>query len=208
MTPTDPRRDAPSYHRNIGPILDVLKPELANIGGNALEVGSGQHIAAFGKTYPNLTWWPTEYAPDNLPSINAWVGTENLTNVMPAIQLDASLSDWALDRDGRPPNQLDVMFTANVIHISPWPVCEGIIQGAARHLTPGAKLFFYGPFLRADVSTAPGNLAFDEDLRARNPQWGIRNFEDVAAYAAAAGLQHVKLTEMPANNLILQFQKS
>ena len=209
MSLADPRRDAPTFHRNIGPILEVLKPRISTTPGHALEIGSGsgQHVIAFAKAFPNLTWWPTEYAQENIASIDAWRETEGMANVQPANQLDASQTDWKMGVDGRPPNAIDAIFTANVIHISPWEVCTGIVQGAARHLTSGGSLFFYGPFIRADRVTAPSNTAFDQDLRSRNSLWGIRNLADVSAVATNAGFEEPKTTEMPANNLIVQFQK-
>lgn len=207
MNTPDPRRDAPSYHRNIGPITEVLKGILADRPGHALEVGSGsgQHVTSFAKSFPQLTWWPTEYDHDNIASIDAWRTAEGTTNIQPAIQLDASKDNWALGLAGRPPAELDAIFTANVIHISPWVVCAGIIQGAGRHLSSGGSLILYGPFMRADHPTAPSNTAFDEDLRSRNPQWGIRNLEDVSQLGREAGLAEPELTEMPANNLIVHF---
>jgi hypothetical protein len=90
-----------------------------------------------------------------------------------------------------------------MIHIAPWACCAGLMQGAARHLAPGGLLVTYGPYLEDDVPTAPGNVAFDADLRARNPAWGLRRREDVAAVAAQAGLRLLDRVAMPANNLLL-----
>ncbi|MEM9356768.1 MAG: DUF938 domain-containing protein [Pseudomonadota bacterium] len=210
MTTTDARRDAPSFHRNIVPISGVLNEILPQGPGNFLEIGSGsgQHIVAFAKQFPELTLWPTELAPENIASVDAWRTTEATTNVQPAVSLDASQSDWELGADGRPPATLNAIFSANVIHISPWSVCAGIIQGAGRHLQPGGSLLFYGPFFRADHETAPSNLAFDQDLRSRDPDWGIRNLGDLSKLAQQAGLADALVTEMPANNLILNFVKN
>ncbi len=210
MTTTDARRDAPSFHRNIVPITEVLKETLPQGPGNFLEIGSGsgQHIVAFAKQFPEFTWWPTEFAPENIASIDAWRSTEAATNVQPPVSLDASQCDWQLGADGRPPATLNAIFSANVIHISPWSVCAGIIAGAGRHLQTGGSLLFYGPFFRADHETAPTNLAFDQDLRSRHPDWGIRQLDDLKELARQAGLAEPVITEMPANNLILNFVKS
>lgn len=209
MTNADRRLDAPSYHRNIGPITEVLKTILPNSAEHVLEVGSGsgQHVTAFAKAFPDITWWPTEYDPDNIASINAWRDSEGVTNVQPGIQLDAAQADWALGTDGTPPAALDAVFSANVIHISPWEVCAGIVRGAGHNVRTGGSLIFYGPFFRTDVATVASNHAFDQDLRARNPQWGIRNLDDVGQRASEAGFAPPKITEMPANNLIVRFVK-
>ncbi|MEM7748388.1 MAG: DUF938 domain-containing protein [Pseudomonadota bacterium] len=207
MMTTDARRDAPSFHRNIVPISEVLKATLPAGPGDVLEVGSGsgQHIVAFAKQFPKLTWWPTEFARENIASIDAWRTTEATTNVQPAISLDASKLDWELGTNDRPPTALDAIFSANVIHISPWSVCAGIIQGAGRHLKSGGSLLFYGPFFRAEYETAPTNTAFDQDLRSRDPNWGIRHLDELNQLAQQSGLADPIITEMPANNLILNF---
>ena len=72
---------------------------------------------------------------------------------------------------------------------------------------PGGLLYLYGPYVRKDRETAPSNLAFDASLRARDPRWGLRRVEDVAAVADAEGLAFQRLLEMPANNLSLIFRR-
>jgi hypothetical protein len=99
----------------------------------------------------------------------------------------------------------DAMYCANMLHISPWATCAALMQGAARHLARGGLLLTYGPYLEDGVPTSPGNMAFDESLRARNPAWGIRHLGDVAAEAQRAGLAVLERHAMPANNLLLVF---
>ncbi len=94
-----------------------------------------------------------------------------------------------------------------MIHISPWAATEGLVRGAAAILSPGAPLYLYGPYRRAGVPTAPSNEAFDRDLRGRDPAWGLRELEAVAALAAAAGFSGPAVTEMPANNLSIVFRR-
>ena len=55
--------------------------------------------------------------------------------------------------------------------------------------------------------TAPSNQAFDRNLRDRNPNWGLRDLEAVAAMAQSVGFSAPVITEMPANNLSLVFQR-
>jgi hypothetical protein len=82
------------------------------------------------------------------------------------------------------------------------------MQGAARHLSAAGRLVTYGPYLEDGVPTAPGNQAFDADLRARHPAWGLRRREAVEAEAARAGLRLEERVAMPANNLLLVFGRS
>ena len=94
-----------------------------------------------------------------------------------------------------------------MIHISPWAATEGLITGASRILPSGGILFLYGPYIEADIETAPSNLAFDLDLKRRNPDWGLRRLEEVTALASRHGLALSERIAMPANNLALFFRK-
>jgi hypothetical protein len=99
------------------------------------------------------------------------------------------------------------MFNLNMVHISPWAATEGLFAGAARLLPPGAPLYLYGPYRRDGVPTEPSNEAFDQSLKARNPEWGLRRVEDVIALATRTGLGFERLVEMPANNLSVIFRR-
>jgi hypothetical protein len=94
-----------------------------------------------------------------------------------------------------------------MVHISPWAATLGLFAGAARLLETGAPLYLYGPYRRGDQPTAPSNLAFDADLRARDPAWGLRALETVSAAADAAGFTRAAIVAMPANNLSLIFRR-
>ena len=116
------------------------------------------------------------------------------------VRLDASAADWRLPALGLP-SQFIAIFCANVIHISPWAVAEGLFAGAARHLRAGGRLFLYGPFKRDGEHNAPSNAAFDESLRSRNPEWGVRDTPSLrAARHEATGFVLSQLVEMPSNN--------
>ena len=97
------------------------------------------------------------------------------------------------------------MFCANVVHIAPWRVAEGLFAGAGRYLRADGLLFLYGPFKRGGKHTAISNAVFDSSLREGNPEWGVRDIEAVEALAAAVGLALVGAIEMPSNNLTLVF---
>ncbi len=197
--PTDARRFSPSAARNRDPILQALRPRLP-AAGLVLEVasGTGEHCAHLAAALPGLRFQPTDPDPDALASIDAWCGA--LANVRPALALDAAAADW-------PVAAADAVLCINMIHIAPWEATVGLVAGAARVLAPGGMLALYGPYMRDGRHTGPGNVAFDADLRARNPAWGVRALEDVAALAAAVGFGVPEVVKMPADNLVLVFRR-
>jgi hypothetical protein len=83
-----------------------------------------------------------------------------------------------------------------------------LLRGAGRLLAEGAPLCLYGPYRRAGVETAPSNEAFDESLKARDREWGLRDLEAVAAEAEQHGLALEQVVEMPANNISALFRKA
>jgi SAM-dependent methyltransferase len=207
-TPTaDGRLDAPAFHRNWRPIWSVLAGFLPNKTGDVLELGSGtgQHIVEFARNAPNITWWPSDPDEMHLRSIAAWRLAAKLANLRPPARIDVSDPDWRLPPKLGPSHRLLAIFCANVLHIAPWRVAEGLFAGAARHLRADGRVFVYGPFMRNGRHTAPSNAAFDASLRSANAEWGVREAGDVAALAARNGLRMIELVEMPANNLILMF---
>lgn len=192
------RRCSPAAERNRAPILVELQ-RLLPPRGLLLEIasGTGQHAAFCSDGLPGWQWQPSDADPGAHASIAAWC--EALPRVRPPLHLDVTAPAWPVHEP------LDAIFCANLLHITPWACCTALMQGAARHLAPHGLLVTYGPYLEDEVSTSPGNLAFDADLRARNPAWGIRRREDVQAEAARAGLALRERIAMPANNLMLVF---
>lgn len=192
---------SPAAERNKQPILDALVRILGAAGGSALEIaaGTGQHAAWFAAALPAWSWQPTEADARMLPALARRVEAVALANLRAPLRLDAAAPSWPLE------DRFDAIYCANMLHIAPWSACAGLMQGAARHLRPGGLLVTYGPYLEDGVPTAPGNLAFDEDLRARNAAWGLRRLGDVAAEAQRAGLALRERHAMPANNLLLVF---
>lgn len=195
---------SPAADRNKQPILDVLRKVLPD-HGTALEIasGTGQHVAWFAANLPQWTWQPSDAMPAALDSISAWVAEQGLLNVRPPLQLDVMAPEW-LPGDA----QFDLVYCANMLHISPWATCAALMQGSARHLAAGGLLVTYGPYLEDGAPTSEGNLAFDQSLRAQDPAWGIRRKEDVAQEAARAGLRLRARHAMPANNLLLLWEKA
>ncbi|MFT4196264.1 DUF938 domain-containing protein [Ottowia sp.] len=203
-----PLPHSPAAERNRVPILVHLQALLPPTG-RALEIasGTGQHAAHFAAALPGWTWQPTDADDALFGAIAGWSREAGARNVLPPRRLDVRDAAWPSDDGPRFDTPFDLVFAANLLHISPWEGCAGLMLGAARHLSPGGLLVTYGPYLEDDVPTAPSNLAFDADLRARNPAWGLRRLADVANEAGRAGLAPRERHAMPANNLLLVFDR-
>ncbi|TXI20979.1 MAG: DUF938 domain-containing protein [Roseateles sp.] len=191
------RLHSPAAERNAPPILAALQQHLPP-QGLLLEIasGSGQHAAHCSAGLPGWQWQPSDRDDALLASIAAWCADR--PNVRPPLRLDVLAAGWP-----GVPTTLDAIFCANMIHIAPWACTAALMQGAARHLAPEGQLFTYGPYLEDEHPTAPSNLAFDDDLKARDPAWGLRRLADVAHEAAVVGLVLRERVQMPANNLLL-----
>lgn len=197
----DTRRSAPAALRNREPIADVLAEWLPR-SGLVLELasGTGEHAAFFARAFPNLEWQPSDIHRVALESIKAWRAESELPNLLEPVAIDAASPAWPVDR-------ADAILNINMVHISPWQTALGLLDGASRLLGPGAPLIFYGPWLSDSIATAPSNLDFDSDLKSRDPEWGLRKVENVAAEAKKRGLLFFEQRPMPANNLMLLFKK-
>ncbi|MGY3486649.1 SAM-dependent methyltransferase [Bradyrhizobium sp. USDA 4011] len=204
----DGRLDAAAFHRNHQPIWAVLKNYLAGRSGDVLEAGSGtgQHVVYFAGRTPDIIWWPSDLHAAHLRSIEAWRVHAGFPNIQPPQPIDLSDPTWSpVSSDGKGPDKLLAIFCANVIHIAPWRVAEGLFAGASRHLRADGRLFLYGPFKRGGKHTALSNAVFDTSLRERDAEWGVRDIADVETLAKSVGLKLDRSFEMPANNMILMF---
>lgn len=129
-------------------------------------------------------------------------------NIRPPQRIDLSDPEWSpVPSGGSDPDKLLAIFCANVIHIAPWRVAEGLFAGANRHLRLGGRLFLYGPFKRDGKHTALSNAVFDTSLRGRDAEWGVRDIADLKKLARSVGLKLADAFEMPANNMILAFAR-
>jgi Protein of unknown function (DUF938) len=198
---SDLRQHAPATLRNRACILDVLRDVLPTTGV-ILEIasGTGEHVVHFAQNLTGLIFQPSDPDPDALLSISAWLEATRMPNVRPPITLDASQPPWSIA-------SADAVICINMVHISPWNATVGLMKGAAAILPPASPLYLYGPYRREGVPTAPSNKAFDRSLRYREPSWGLRDLEAVAAVAQSAGFSEPVITEMPANNLSLVFRR-
>lgn len=194
-------RHAPATLRNRDPILAALRRVLPG-AGTVLEIGSGsgEHAAYFAAALAPLRWQPSDASDSDFASITGWAREHGASTVEAPLLLDATSETWPVTR-------ADAMFSANVIHIAPWSVAEGMLRGGGRVLPPGAPLVLYGPFMRGGAHTAATNAAFDAELRRRDPSWGIRDLGAVTGFADTRGLSLEDVIEMPANNLTVVFRR-
>jgi SAM-dependent methyltransferase len=192
---------SPAVARNRDPILAVLR-EILPSRGTVLEIasGTGEHAAYFAAVFPELVWQPSDRDPDGLRSITAHRRAAALPNLLPPLELDVAAENWPVTR-------ADAVVAINMIHISPWSSTLGLMAGAERVLPPGGMLYLYGPYREAGKPLASSNAAFDQSLRERNPEWGLRELDDVCRLAARHRLELTERVEMPANNLSIVFRR-
>ena len=189
-----------SCDNNREPILSVLERLLINCS-SVLEIGSGtgQHAVYFAERLPQLVWQCSDLE-QNHAGIRQWLGEAALPNTPAPLSLDVRLHDMSGLR-------FDAVFSANVIHIMGWDAVKLMIQGAGNVLSNNGLLILYGPFNYGNRYTSDSNARFDEWLKQRNPESGIRNFENVEKLANDAQLKLLEDIAMPANNRILIWQK-
>jgi SAM-dependent methyltransferase len=202
----DGRLEGPAFGRNHDAIWSAMAEFLRDQAGDVLELGSGtgQHIAEFARRSPQLTWWPSDIIAAHLASIDAWRRAAGLANLRAPQRIDVTDAQWRWDTS-RP---LTAMLCINVLHISPWCVSQNLLAGAGRYLQDDGRLFVYGPFKRSGAHTAPSNESFDASLRAENPEWGVRDVDDLSALGNDAGLTLAETVPMPSNNLVLVFARA
>jgi Protein of unknown function (DUF938) len=196
------RLSSPAAARNTVPIGAALA-EWLPVGGLVLEIasGSGEHAVAFARRFPGLCWQPSDPDPQARASIAEWREVEGPPNLLAPLAIDVCDPTW-------PVENADAVVSINMVHISPWEASIGLIDGAARVLGEQGVLILYGPWLVDGIETAPSNLAFDADLKARDPRWGLRRVRDFADAAAERGFALEDQRAMPANNRMLLFRRS
>lgn len=192
---------SPSAQRNKAPIAEVLA-QVVPARGIVLEIasGTGQHAVHFARAMPTRTWQPSEHDPDCLRSIAAWRASEKLANLRAPLHLDVNAWPWPIESAA-------ALVCINLIHIAPWSVAEALFRGAEALLSAGGALCLYGPFRRQGRRTAPSNLAFDAQLRAQNPDWGVRDLEEVARLADGTGFDLLGTYAMPSDNSSVVFRR-
>jgi hypothetical protein len=192
--------DSAAAERNKQPILDVLKTVLPATG-LVLEIasGTGQHAVHFAANLPTLVWQPSDADPDSHAMLRYRVERMELANIRPPVTLDVHDAHWPIEA-------ASAVVCINMIHISPWTATAALCRGARSILPADAPLYLYGPFRRSGQHTAPSNAAFDVSLRERNPDWGVRDLDEVTRVAAEHDFRLDSVIPMPANNLSVIFR--
>jgi len=204
-SPSDKRLYAPATARNRDVLLEVFLAHLPKTG-TLVEVasGTGEHAAHIAAHMAPLHWQPSDIEPEKLESINAWAQTSDADNILPARRLNViedTFHDLVL------PAPLTAVSAINLIHIAPWSVAEALVQKAATTLAEDGTLLLYGPYKRGGDHTSPSNESFDQSLKSRDAEWGVRDLEAVSSLATGHGFSAPTVIEMPANNLSLIFKK-
>lgn len=197
------KRYAGATLRNRQPILAVLQQYLTR-QGSVLEIasGTGEHAVFFAGEFPRYQWYPSDREPELRASIDAWSQEYEGSNLHHPLDIDATQEPWIIEKQDL---KIDAILNINMIHISPFTACQGLMAGAKRILKPEGILYLYGPYKREGKHTAPSNEAFDRSLRMRNPQWGVRDLETVITEAKNNQLTLKEIVPMPANNLSVIF---
>lgn len=202
------RQYAPATERNRDPILGILKRVLRR-DGIILEIasGTGEHAVYFAPRFHPSIWQPSDPNPELRASIRAWAVGASLENLRPPLDLDVRDAHWPVETEAAGEQTVTSIVCTNMIHIAPWEACIGLMAGAGRILPPGGILYLYGPYKMHGAHTSPSNEVFDRQLRAQDPEWGVRDISQVEEAANAAGLALVETIPMPANNFSLIFRK-
>ena len=195
------KNHAPATTRNREFILKILREELAPTA-RVLEIasGTGEHAAFFAPALDGVTWQPSDIGQSQLDSISAWRADASTPNILQPTRVDASAPAWHVGK-------FDAVVCINMIHISPWAACQGLFAGCGRHLDDQGLIYLYGPYFANDRPREPSNIAFDESLRGRNPEWGIRHLERVDDEARSNGFKRARTVAMPANNLSIVYRR-
>lgn len=205
----DRRQYSASSQRNRDPIAEQLLGQLPPTG-TILEIasGSGEHAVHFAPLLTRHRWQPTNLEEDQIESVIDWISHSPSPNLRLPLRLDVTDKSWPVESGDYPDMPITGIFNANMIHISPFEVCEGLFAGAGRILKSGGRVFLYGPFKVGGTHTAPSNETFDQWLKSRNPAYAIRDQETVIELAAQNGLTHLEAIPMPANNFLQIFEKT
>lgn len=189
------------FESNAQPILQVLRKELPE-NANVLELasGPGQHAVYFADQLSNTHWQLSEIDPDHIPSITAYAQDARHGNIKLPLIIDAC-SEWEVEH-------VDAIVSINLLHVSSWKACCGVLRNAGRILKQGGLVLFYGPFFRSDVETAPSNLMFNSRLQQRDPEWGVPNLDQVCDEAKKYGISLKTIYDLPSNNVMVVLQKN
>ena len=185
----------PATHRNRKPIWETIQPYLSTCS-RILEIasGSGEHIEYMAARSPQIQWQPSDQNPNLMWAIDE--RNSHLPNVLRAKHIDVCSNEWHS-------LSYDVLFCANMIHISAWASTLALFA----HANPAQYLILYGPFKENGQHNSQGNINFDAALRSQHPDWGIRDITTLCALGEKHGISLLQQHPMPANNRTLIWKK-
>ena len=186
---------------NKKPILEVIGQYFEN-SDVILEIGTGtaQHAIYFAEKLRKLYWQTTDQE-EYLEGINLRLNGYTHYNLGRPLPLNVLQKNWPLEN-------CDGVFSANTSHIMNWQMVKNMFAGVSKILEPKRHFCLYGPFNFNGQYTSDSNEAFDKMLRGRDPNSGLRNFEDLQRMAESQGLSFFKQYDLPANNKILVWQQT
>lgn len=192
----------PAAERNKQPILEALQSIIPQGHGSILEISAatGQHALHFAPHFPGYDYYVSDYDQEHLKTLKRRVAASRIGNLMGPLLLDTTAALWPLA-------QIDVIYNANMMHIAPFAATVGLFRGAGRTLRAGGYLLTYGPYKVDGQHTSESNESFDASLKQRDPLWGVRDLTDLKLLADEHGLSLMQQRFMPANNLLLVWQK-
>ncbi len=191
----------PAAERNKEPIAEVLARVLP-AQGLLLEIasGTGQHAVHFASVLSGWTIQPSDFDAEHLETLRRRVTVAQEPRLLPPIAVDVT-GEAPLVRP-------TAIYCANMVHIAPWSACIGLFDLADRLLGEDGRLVTYGPYSIHGAHTADSNARFDQSLRERNPEWGVRDVDALEELARERNLRLGETHAMPANNLLLVWHRA
>ena len=191
---------SPAAQRNKNVILDELKALLMN-QRDVMEIGhgTGEHALYFAQNLDHIQWYPYDTKDYN------WILKEKMKVNSPK-NLHDPCSFHVRNNQISPPIEInfDTLYCANVFHIMHEQDVK-YLCGKLHELIK-EKIILYGPYKFDGNFTSESNQHFDQSLKARDPEMGIRNIEDIQLWLKKFKLQ--KNISMPANNNLLLFERT
>ena len=101
----------------------------------------------------------------------------------------------------------DGAYSSNTAHIMSFDGVRRMFALVGKALVDDGVFCLYGPFRHGGKFNTVSNAAFDERLRARDPNMGVRELESLDDLGCDNDLARVRLYAMPANNHLAVWRK-
>ncbi len=190
-----------SAEKNKQPILNKIRLQLSG-AESILEIGSGsgQHALYFAQELPHLIWQASETA-EKIPALQKNLQEIQRPNLPAPLLLEVQSPSW-------PVASCQNIFSANTLHIMPWPAVCAMFSGIGKTLRPGGLLIIYGAMRYNGDFTSESNAKFDRWLKEQDPARGIRDFEAVDQLAQEQQLELLNDYLMPSSNQLLVWRRT